>query len=169
MSQRRGPWGEAECQPQGPEHPGPPAFISEAGAVSLVANLCVAITPPSPGILTTADAPRITESQKHRMVGVGRDLCGSPSPIPCPSRVTQSRLHRTVARRGWNISREGDSTTSLWAAWARAPSPSEGRSSSSGSAGTSQASVCARCPLPCRWAPLQRVWPHPPDPHPADI
>ena len=33
-----------------------------------------------------------TESQNHRIVGVGRDLCGSPSPIPCPSRVTQSRL-----------------------------------------------------------------------------
>ena len=31
----------------------------------------------------------------------------------CPSRVTQSRLHRTTSSRGWNISREGDSTTSL--------------------------------------------------------
>ena len=54
-----------------------------------------------------------TESQNHRMFGVGRDLCGSPSPTPCPSRVTESRLHRTAARRGWNISREGDSTASL--------------------------------------------------------
>jgi len=27
---------------------------------------------------------RITESQNHRMVGVGRDLCGSPSPTPLP-------------------------------------------------------------------------------------
>jgi len=47
------------------------------------------------------------------MVGVGRDLCGSPSPTPCQSRVTQSRLHRTASRRGWNISREGDSTVPL--------------------------------------------------------
>ena len=47
------------------------------------------------------------------MVGVGRDLCGSPSPTPCPSRVTYSRLQRTLSRRGWNISREGDSTASL--------------------------------------------------------
>ena len=47
------------------------------------------------------------------MAGVGRDLCGSPSPTACPSRVTQSRLHRTLCRRGWNISREGDSTASL--------------------------------------------------------
>jgi len=52
-------------------------------------------------------------SQNHRMFGAGRDLCGSPSPTPCQSRVTQSRLHSTASRLGWNISREGDSTTSL--------------------------------------------------------
>ena len=50
-----------------------------------------------------------TESQNHRIVGAGRDLCGSP----CQSRVTQSRLHRILSRRVLNISREGDSTTSL--------------------------------------------------------
>ena len=54
-----------------------------------------------------------TESQNHRMVGVGRDLWGSPSPTPCPSRVTQSRLHRTALRWVLNISREGDSTAPL--------------------------------------------------------
>ena len=32
---------------------------------------------------------------------------------PCPSRVTQSRLHRTLSRRVLNTSREGDTTTSL--------------------------------------------------------
>jgi len=37
--------------------------------------------------------------QNHRMIGVGRALCGSPSPAPCPSRVTHSRLHRTTSRR----------------------------------------------------------------------
>ena len=57
--------------------------------------------------------PRVTESQTHSMLGVGRDLCGSPSPTPCPSRVTQSRGHSTVPRRGWNISREGDSPAPL--------------------------------------------------------
>ena len=46
------------------------------------------------------------------MVRVGRALCGSPSPTPCPGRVTQSRLHSTTSRRVWNISREGDSTAS---------------------------------------------------------
>ena len=47
------------------------------------------------------------------MAGVGRDLCRSSSPTPCRSRVTYSRLHRTLSRRVLNISREGDSTTSL--------------------------------------------------------
>ena len=47
------------------------------------------------------------------MFSVGRALCGSPSPTPCPSRVTHSRLHSTASRRGCNISREGDSTASL--------------------------------------------------------
>ena len=53
------------------------------------------------------------ESQNHRMFGAGRDLCGSPSPTPCRSRVTYSRLRRTLSRRVLNISREADSTTSL--------------------------------------------------------
>ena len=35
-----------------------------------------------------------------------------PTP-PCRSRVTQSRLHMTLSRQGLNISREGESTTSL--------------------------------------------------------
>ena len=42
---------------------------------------------------------QVTESRNPRMVGVGRDLCRSSSPTPCPSRVTQSRLHGTLARR----------------------------------------------------------------------
>jgi len=50
-----------------------------------------------------------TESQNHRIVGVGRDLCGSSSPTP----LTYSRLHRILSRWVLNISREGDSTTSL--------------------------------------------------------
>ena len=40
--------------------------------------------------------------QNHRIVGVGRDLCGSSSPTPCRSRVTYSRLHRTLSRRVLN-------------------------------------------------------------------
>jgi len=47
------------------------------------------------------------------MVGDGRDLYGSSSPTPCRSRVTYSRLYRTLSRRVLNISREGESTPSL--------------------------------------------------------
>jgi len=34
-----------------------------------------------------------TESQNHRIVGVGRDLCGSSSPTPLPK---QGHLHRQL-------------------------------------------------------------------------
>jgi len=37
-------------------------------------------------------------SQNHRMVGVGRDPCGSSVQPSCRSRVTYSRLHRTLSR-----------------------------------------------------------------------
>ena len=65
------------------------------------------------------------------MVGVGRDLCGSPRAGctgPCPG-------------RSW-ISPEKETPQPPWAACSRAPSPSEGRSSSSCSDGTFYASVC---------------------------
>ena len=52
-------------------------------------------------------------SQNPSMAGVGRNLCGSSSPTPCQSRVTYSKLHRSLSRRVLNISREGDSTASL--------------------------------------------------------
>ena len=66
------------------------------------------------------------------------------------------------------ISLEKENPQPPWAACSSAPSPSEGRSSSSCSDGTSCASVCAYCPLSCQWAPLKRAWPCP-DTHPSDI
>jgi len=39
--------------------------------------------------------PSTTYSRNHRMVGVGRDLCGSSSPTPLPK---QGHLHRTLSR-----------------------------------------------------------------------
>ena len=71
--------------------------------------------PPPRGSVAGAPPPFPWDwvSQNHRIVGVGRDLCGSPSPTPCRSRVTHSRLHRTLSRWVLNISREGDSTASL--------------------------------------------------------
>ena len=38
---------------------------------------------------------------------------GHPVQLPCQSRVTYSRLHGTLSRQVLNISREGDSATSL--------------------------------------------------------
>ena len=58
--------------------------------------------------------------------------------------------------RSW-ISPEKETPQPPWAACSSAPSPSEGRSSSSRSDGTAYSSVCAHCPLSCHWAPLKRV------------
>ena len=55
------------------------------------------------------------------------------------------------------ISPEKETPQPPWAACSSAPSPSEGRSSSSCLDGTFYASICAHCPLSCRWAPLKRV------------
>ena len=84
---------------------------STAICVSIVAN-------PSLG--------EVTEPQSHSMVEVGRDLCGSPSPTPCRSRVTHST---GPCPGGAGISPEKETPQPLWAACSRALSPSEGSSS----------------------------------------
>ena len=108
------------------------------------------------------------ESPNHRMAGVGRDLCSNWSNHP--ARAGSPRAGCTGPSPGgfWR-SPEKENPQPLWAACSSAPSPSEGRSSSSCSDGTSCASVCARCPLSCHWAPLERVWPRPPDTHTWDF
>ena len=52
-------------------------------------------------------------SQNHEVAEVGTDLWRSSGPIPCSSRVSYSRLPRTMTSRISNISKDGDSTTSL--------------------------------------------------------
>jgi len=75
-------------------------------------------------------------------------------PAQPPAQAGSPRAGCTAPRPGGaGISPEKETPQPPWAAWARAPAPSEGRSSSSCSAGASSASVCARCPLSCRWAP----------------
>ena len=91
----------------------------------------------------------VTQSNPPTEAGSPRAGCTGP----CPGRS--------------RISPEKETPQPPWAACSSAPSPSEGRSSSSCSDGTSCASVCAHCPLSCHWAPLERVWPHSPDTHPG--
>ena len=94
------------------------------------------------------------------MLGVGRDLWGSSSPTLLPKQGHIQQAAQDLVQAGLEYSPEKDTPQPPWATCSSAPSPSEGRSSSSGSAGTSSASVCARCPLSCRWPSLKRVWPH---------
>ena len=101
-----------------------------------------------------------TQSQNHRMVGVGRDLCGSSSPTPAKAGTPTTGCTGPCPGGFW-ISPEKETPQPPWAACSRAPSPSKWRSSSSCSDRTSYASVCAHCPLSSHWAPLKRVWPHP--------
>ena len=102
------------------------------------------------------------------MFGVGRDLWGLSSPTPCRSRVTQSKLHRTLSRRVLNISREGDSITSLGSLF-------QGSVTLRGKKFFLMFSwnfLCfSLCPLPLvlSLGTTERVWARPPDTHPSDI
>ena len=54
-----------------------------------------------------------TESQNHRIVGAGRDLCGSSSPTLLLKQGHLQQAAQDLVQAVLNISREGDSTTSL--------------------------------------------------------
>ena len=72
----------------------------------------------------------ITESQNHRMLGVGRPLWGSPSPTPLLKQSPRAGCTGPCPARSW-ISPEKENPQPLWATCSSAPSPSEWRSSSS--------------------------------------
>jgi len=105
----------------------------------------------------------VTASQNHRMLGVGRDLWGSFRPTPLPKQGHLQQAAQDHVTGGVLTSPEKETPQPPWAACSSAPSPSEGRNSSSCSDRTSYASVCAHCPLSHCWAPMKRVWPHPLD------
>ena len=71
----------------------------------------------------------------HRMFGVGRDLCGSSSPALLLKQGHLQQAAQGPCPGGSWISPEKETPQPPWAACSRAPSPSEGRSSSSCSDG----------------------------------
>jgi len=146
-----------------------PSLISAAGRLAISFKEIFLINTKQkhlmPILITPTVSPLLTESQNVR--GWKGPLWVTQS-NPLPKQGHPGQLHSTASRRVWNLSREGDSTASL-GSLGQGSVTLRGRSSSSHSAGASSASVCARCPLSCRWAPLKRVWPRPPDTHPTDI
>jgi len=42
----------------------------------------------------------VSKSQNHRMLGVGRDLCGSPSPTPLPKQVPLQQAAQDLVHAG---------------------------------------------------------------------
>jgi len=97
----------------------------------------------------------------HRIVGAGRNLWRSLVSTFLLKQVPQSRLHRK-ASGGLNISREGDSTTSL------------GSLSQGSVTLTVKKFFLIQIELPVfyfvhHWAPLRKAWPDPLDFCPSDI
>jgi len=108
-------------------------------------------SPPTGPVLQPSEHPK----QNHR-IPVWWGLAGTSvgHPAQPPAQAGSPTAGCTAPRPGGaGISPEMETPQPPWAAWARALSPSEGRSSSSCSPGASSASVCARCPLSCHWAP----------------
>jgi len=77
----------------------PKSRISLHRSTRMLSEVPAVLAPASPSSLAIRGV-------NHRMFRVGRDLWGPPSPTPCRSRVTQSRLHRILSRQGLNIPRE---------------------------------------------------------------
>jgi len=59
-------------------------------------------------------------SQNHRMVGVGRDLCGSCSPTPLPKQGHLQQAAQDLVQVGLELSPEKETAQPPWAACSRA-------------------------------------------------
>ena len=107
--------------------------------------------------------------QNHRMVGVGRDLCGSSSPTLLPKQGHLQQAAQDLVQAGLLYLQRRRLHNLLWQPVPVLHHPQREEVLAQCLDGTSCASVCAHCPLSCHWAPLKRAWPHPPDTHPSDI
>ena len=58
-----------------------PLVESSRQMLEMTSGLCLGLSQ-SCSRRRPGSGPLASESQNHRMVGVGRDLCGSPSPTP---------------------------------------------------------------------------------------
>jgi len=154
----------------------PLGFLDYSACFTFMDNLCdgihdqvhTLVMSPSVCHVSSLVGRGVIESQNHRIIGIGRDLCGSSSPTLLMKQghlqqdaqdLVQAGLEYLQRRRLHNLPGQ--------------PVPVlrhlRGKKFFLMSDGTSSASVCAHCPLSCRWALLKRAWPHPSDTHPSGI
>ena len=83
-------------------------------SVVLVYNIFMALTLLCTGsIYSLTVCICITESQNNRMLGVGRDLCGSSSPIPLPKQGHLEQAAQHCICLNLTAFKDGDPTSSL--------------------------------------------------------
>jgi len=110
----------------------------------------------------------LTESQRHQITGVGRDLWRS-SPTTLLKQVPCNRLHRKVSRLVLSISRERDFTASLGSLFQCYINLRVKETCSHVPMEQNCVTFCARYPLFCLWAALKRALPHSLNNYPLDI
>jgi len=85
----------------------------------------------------------VTESQNHRMVGVGKGPLWVTQSNPPAEAGSPTAGCRGPCPGGSGISPEKETPPAPWAACSSAPSPSEGRSSSSSKSGLGEQKLCS--------------------------
>ena len=108
---------------------------------------------------------KVNLTQNHRIIGIGRNLWRTSSPIPSLKQVPPyNRLQKKVSRWVLNISREKDSKISLGSFFQFSVASKVKRF-----IWTSSVAVCTHCSLFCLWEPPKSSWPHCSDTRPLDI